>query len=383
MTKTGAETHVELARTLAERCGARPSPGGEKAFADAILARMRADGLLSVVVPETFGGPGLGVGDVARITFEIARHSGSAGLIYAMHMSQALSVVRHGSGPFFEDFQRRMVRDAMLIASGTSEKGVGGDIFGSICTVEATDAPGVLTVSKESPNISYIDHADAILVSANRMDAKGRKRQVLIAAEASGTEFSATREAQFMGMRGILNKPWVLTARFPEAAILDDQFPAIARATMTPSIQIFWAALWSGIAATALDRAKLFVTREMSDDGEVTPVVRHELTRLVDRHYAMNAIIRDAIGEYEKGGAGGMEFGPAARINRVKVVCSRLLNEICLGALGIIGIRGYATGGPYSLAEPLADALSAPIMVSNYRLSMNNAKIEGFVEETL
>ena len=73
----------------------------------------------------------------------------------------------------------------------------------------------------------------------------------------------------------------------------------------------------------------------------------------------------------------------AARINRVKVVCSRLLNEICLGALGIIGIRGYATGGPYSLAEPLADALSAPIMVSNYRLSMNNAKIEGFVEETL
>ena len=185
MTKTGAETHIELARTLAERCGARPSPGGEKAFADALLARMRADGLLSVVVPETFGGPGLGVGDVARITFEIARHSGSAGLIYAMHMSQALSVVRHGSGPFFEDFQRRMVRDAMLIASGTSEKGVGGDIFGSICTVEATDAPDVLTVSKESPNISYIDHADAILVSANRMDAKGRKRQLLIAAEAS------------------------------------------------------------------------------------------------------------------------------------------------------------------------------------------------------
>ena len=130
-----------------------------------------------------------------------------------------------------------------------------------------------------------------------------------------------------------------------------------------------------------LDRAKAYVARELDDKSEVTPVVRHALTRLIDRHYTMNALIRDAIAEYEAETKDGLGFGPAARINRLKVVASELLNEICQGALGILGIRGYATGGPYSIAEPLADALSAPIMVSNLRLSMNNAKIEGFIDE--
>jgi acyl-CoA dehydrogenase len=363
---------------------------------------MRADRLLAVVVPAEFGGPGLGVGATARIVFHVARVSGSAGLIYAMHMSQALSVVRHGRGAFFEDFQRRMVQDQILIASGTSEKGVGGDIFGSICSVEeaAAGGDGLLAVTKESPNISYVDHAGALLVSANRPTtksptAKGRRRQVLIVAEAGRTAFSASREAQFLGMRGILNKPWDFTARFPEAAIFAQDFPAIARATMTPSIQIFWAALWSGIAWTVLDRTKRFVGQELPEEGEVTPVMRHELTRLINRHYVMNALIRDAIAEYDAASAPanasadasraaqGLGFGLATRINRLKIVTSECLNEICQGAIGIGGIRGYATDGPYSLAEPLADALSAPIMVSNFRLAMNTAKLESLVDETL
>jgi acyl-CoA dehydrogenase len=57
------------------------------------------------------------------------------------------------------------------------------------------------------------------------------------------------------------------------------------------------------------------------------------------------------------------------------------LLEICTGALRLIGLRGYATSGPYTLAEALADALSAPIMVSNTRLVMNTAAIEPYVDE--
>ena len=378
-----AALYLDRATTLATRLGLKRRPGDEKAVADALLAQMRADGLLSVMVGEAFGGPGLSLTDTARITERIARVSGSAGLIYAMHMSQVLSVVRHGRGDFFEDFQRRMVRDQILIASGTSEKGPGGDIFTSICQVE-TAADGRLTGAKESPNISYLDHAGAILLTAMRPQPKGPARQVLIALEIRDVQIAVPYQGGFLGMRGILNQPVALTFSAPPEAVFPDLFAPIARRTMTPCIQILWAALWSGIAWAVLDKTKLFVHKEIGSDGEVAAIARHDLSALINRHYAMNAMIRDTISGYERDtGVGTIGFGQAAQINRLKICCADWLNEICSGALRLIGIRGYATGGPYSLAEPLSDALSAPIMVSNTRLMMNTAAIEAYVDEAL
>ena len=102
--------YLGLAASLTARVALKRRPGDEKPFADALLAQMKADGLMAVVVGPDHGGPGLGLPDVARITERIARQSGSAGLIYAMHMSQALSVVHHGRGPFFDALKRRMPR---------------------------------------------------------------------------------------------------------------------------------------------------------------------------------------------------------------------------------------------------------------------------------
>ncbi|MFK7880407.1 acyl-CoA dehydrogenase family protein [Roseobacter sp.] len=386
MTKTNSQDatrYLALSDNLVERAGVKPTPGGDKAFTDALISQMRTDKLLSVSVPPAFGGPGLELAEIARITFNVARQNGSAGLIYAMHMSQAMSVTAHGTGPFFAAFQHRMIDEQILIASGTSEKGPGGDIFTSICNVE-DQADGRLRIVKESPNISYIDNADAILVSANGTDEKGRTRQVLAVANVNREAFKAGRDTSFMGMVGILNRPWAFTVEFPRDAVFSEAFPAIARGTMTPVIQILWAALWSGLAWTALDRARTFVSKELEKDAETTQIARYELNRLTGQHHIMNSLIRSAMAEYkDRDAAADMGFSLSARINRLKVECSDIACRVCQGALMLIGIRGYATSGPYSVVEPVADALSAPIMVSNYRLSMNTAKIEGFVDETL
>lgn len=382
-TRPDPEDYLALARTLSDRIEVKPGPGRERAHCDALIAEMRASRLLAVCVPERLGGPGLDVGQIAAITHEIARQSGSAGLVYAMHMSQALSLSVHASGDWFDALQRRMLEDQLLIASGTSEKGPGGDILTSICQTE-TAGDGSLTVVKESPNISYIDHADLILVTANHTPPGGRRKQVLIAAEVDREAFEPGRDTSFMGMRGILNRPWKFTIRFAPEAILPADFGAVARQTMTPSIQIFWAALWSGIAWTALDRAKRFVTTEIPADAEIAPVAAHELTRLIDRHHMMNTMIRSAISAYEsRGEARDMGFGLSAQINRIKVNCSELGVGICTGALALIGIRGYALSGPYTLADTISDMLSGPIMVSNFRLTLNTARIERFVDEAL
>jgi acyl-CoA dehydrogenase len=374
---------VAIASSILERSGAKRSGNTEKAFTDALLAQARAEKLFSACVPTSFGGAGLGLADTARITERLARVSGSLGLIYAMHMSQLFSVVEHGKGAFFDAFLRRVVKDQILIASGTSEKGPGGDIFTSICLVE-TLGDGQLSITKESPNISYLDHAGAILVTANMAQAKGKPKQILAVVEMANIEKSSPYETEFLGMKGILNKPWKISGSFTNDAVFPVLFAPIARDTMTPTIQVLWAALWSGIAWGVLDKAKAFIGKEIPTDSDMLPVLHHELTRLINKHYLMNSMIRDAIAEYElpRGGQ-GLSFGPAARINRLKVEASEMLNQICQGALGLIGIRAYATGGPYSLATAVADAMSAPIMVSNYRLSMNNAKIEGYVDEGL
>ncbi len=380
---TSPEAYLEKAQTLSQRLSLKRQPGDEKPFADALLALMRADGLLSVVVPRSFGGPGLSLTQTARITERIARQSGSAGLTYAMHMSQVLSVVNHGRTGFFEDFQRRIVRDQILIASGTSEKGPGGDIFTSITTVDLTPE-GKLTGTKESPNISYLDHAGAILLTANMAQAKGPARQVLITLEMGNVQVSVPYKTGFMGMRGILNQPVILGFTAARDAVFPELFAPIARRTMTPSIQILWAALWSGIAWTVIDKTKSFIHTELSRNADVASLAHHDLSELINKHYAMNTMIRDVIAAYEADtGTDNIGFGPAAQINRLKICCSDWLNEICIGALRLIGIRGYASSGPYSLSEPLADALSAPIMVSNTRLVMNNAAIESYIDETL
>lgn len=372
---------VELSRTLGARLRVARHQVDEKAFADAILEQLRADRLLWCVAPRDRGGDGASIGDVARVTFNIARLSGSAGLIYAMHMSQALSVVRHGgASAFFASFLDRMVAKQAMVASGTSEKGVGGDIFGSLCCIE--EAPGGgLSLTKESPNISYLDHAEAVLVSAMRVQPNGRKAQVLIALEMDALDLRPGPEGVFIGMRGIQNRPYAFTARFDEAAIFADTYPVIARDTMTPSVHVFWAALWSGIASHALSKTKVFLAKDPPADDAAALVMRAELSRLIDKHYQMNAIIRDAIAEQDGSSAEAMGLVHTARLKRLKVVCSGLIEEICLGALGLVGMRGYAESGEYSLAEPLRDALSAKVMISNYRLLVGNAKIERFLEE--
>ena len=72
-----------------------------------------------------------------------------------------------------------------------------------------------------------------------------------------------------------------------------------------------------------------------------------------------------------------------ARNARMKIICSDLLQDICRGAMDIIGMGSYAVGSPFSMAELMSDALSAKLMVSNYRLAARNAKIERFLEEQI
>ena len=378
------DDYLSLARSLGDRLTVPQTLGGEHAFANDVIRQMRADRLMSVSVPQAFGGAGLGFDEIVRITHQVALTSTSAGLIYAMHMSQSLSAVCHaGQTPFFAEFQRRLASDQILIASGTTETGVGGDIFGSRCKVE--DGPGGgLTLTKDTPIMSYLDAAGAVLVTAIRTLPGGKPTQVLVCVDKARMEITPGRAMNLMGMRGIFNSGYHYAASFDESAIFPEDFAAIQRDTMTPTINILWAAVWSAIAKGTLDKAKAFLAKDKSAAGPITAVTQFTLSELIAKHHALNALIRDAMAEYATPAADLMAgMARTAHQARLKVVASELLLEICYGALGLIGMPAYSLEGPYSLAELFADALSAPLMVSNYRLTLRNAELERYIEETL
>lgn len=375
---------IGLASSLRERAGLDPA-ADVKAQTDALLRQMQQDRLIWAMAPAERGGFGATLADIASLTFQLAKTSGSLGLIYAMHGSQAYTMLRHGAGSaFLETLTDRLIAEQALVGSGTSEKGPGGNIFGSVCTVEEHE-DGTLSLSKDSPNISYLDHTAVVLVTAMRATAKpGKSQQVLVAAETARFKFEEGPDARMMGLQGILNRPYSFSGRFEPGAVFAEDYPRIASRTMTPVIHVLWAALWSGMAAHALEIGKAFVAKSPAA-GEGAELMRVELSRLANKHYMMNTLIRDSALDYDQAESvgGGLDLAATAKVKRLKVVCSELLEEICMGTLGVIGFAAYAETGKYSLSEIIRDSLSARVMISNNRLLLANSAIERFVEDKL
>lgn len=369
-----------VAQDLAEVLAGTQRQASQKEKTDAAIDWMREHRCMSILSPRTLGGLEASISETCNLIALVSGLSGSLGLIYSMHLSQALSLTRHFHGStYLENYVEEMSSEQHLIASATSEKGAGGDIFGSVCKIHREEDG--LSVSKEVPNISYVDLADALLVTANHHEIERKQSLVLVRKQESKVDAGFT--GSFMGMKGIYNASYSINAKFPEAAVFKDDFPVIARTTMTAGTQLMWAAVWSGIAHSALEKARIYIRKELKNAGDTRKQMNIVLSSLKNKQYIMNAIVADAVREFESAGTNVVGLQTSANLNRLKIVCSTLVNEICVGCLGICGLRGYSEGGPYSLSQEIGDALSGPLMVSNYRLLANNAEIENFVDESL
>src|SRR4029077_20953880 len=117
--------------------------------------------------PKEYGGMGLNVVQVARLCEALGQYCGSSGVIYAMHLIQTACVVHHAQqSAYFRDYLRQLVEAQRLMASATTEVGVGGDLRTSLCAVEVTGDSFHLT--KKAPVISYGEAADDILVTCRK-----------------------------------------------------------------------------------------------------------------------------------------------------------------------------------------------------------------------
>ena len=132
---------------------------------------------------------------------ELGRHCASTAMIWAMHQIQVACLARHAGGS--EEVARTLravVEEQLLLASITSEAGVGGDLRQSVAAV--TGAGNECTLTKRAPTVSYGLEADAYLVTARRSPDAASGDQVLVLVRRDQAALKPLAPWDTLGMRG-------------------------------------------------------------------------------------------------------------------------------------------------------------------------------------
>ncbi|WOH85531.1 acyl-CoA dehydrogenase family protein [Bradyrhizobium sp. BEA-2-5] len=346
--------------------------------ADTIEA-LKRERLLGVAIPVEHGGEELGTMEIAELIVQLAQACGSSAMIYAMHQIKTSSFVSHGGASDWHlAYMRRIAAEQLLMASATTEAGIGGNLRNSICAVEVAD--GRFSLTKEATVISYGRHADAILATARRAPDAASSDQVMVVIPADlNRTLERTSVWDTLGMRGTCSDGFHLVAHGDAAQIFPKPFSEIAAQSMLASSHIFWAATWFGIATDAFNRAQAFVkaAARKQADGNLPPGALR-LAEAAALLQEMKGHLTAAIDRFDaaKGNDDALSsIGFTAEINALKVAASEKAGAIVRLAMLVNGIVGYKNGTPFSVGRHLRDVSSAPLMISNDRILSNTATL--------
>ncbi len=366
------------ARTIAEEIAAPLADEVDRAarFPSEAIDALRDAGLLACMVPAHLGGQGATVGEVADVVAALGRACGSTAMVFAMHQIQVACLARHGGTALLDELLAAVARDGLLLASATTEIGVGGDVRTSTCAVERHD--GRFRLEKLAPVISYGMHADAVLATARRTPDSPPNDQVLVACRRPALELEATSGWDTLGFRGTCSLGFRLRAEDDEACILAAPYAEISSRTMLPTSHVLWAAVWLGLAGAATERARAHVRAEARKRPGTTPPAAVHLAELVAVHQELDDLVHGAARRCDEAAddpdvLDGMAF--ALSMNALKVSASRLVVDVANRALGVCGMAGYRNDSAVSIGRILRDAHGAAVMIHNDRVNANNAQM--------
>lgn len=342
--------------------------------------------LLSCYVPAEFGGMGLSATEVGRICEALAAFCGSTAMVFAMHQIQVACIVHHAlSSSYFRAYVADLVEHQYLLASATTELGIGGDVRSSKCAVIIEGDK--FTLDKQAPVISYGEHADGILVTARKSATAGPSDQVHVLARRENTKLTRLSGWDTLGFRGTCSLGFSLSTSGDVAQIIPVPYAEIHTKSMHPFSHSVWSSLWLGIASDAVQKARNFVRGEARKTPGVMPPSALRLAEVDAVLFTMRGGVYQAIAEYQEmltagdDSAFASNFGFAIRMNNLKVTSSTLIVDIVGKAMLICGINGYRNDSPHSLGRQLRDAYGAALMVNNDRILGQSSTIQIVLRE--
>jgi acyl-CoA dehydrogenase len=336
---------------------------------------LKAERLMGVMIRPEFGGEGATLTEIADICAILGQACAATAMTYAMHQIQIASLADYAVGSaWHEAFQKRICDEQLLIASATSEAGIGGNLRNSLCAAEVEG--DIVRLTKDATVISYGADADAIMVTSRRHAEAAHSDQVATIFLKDQYALEQTSKWDTLGMRGTCSDGYIFKAEAPAEQILPRPFAEIAAQSMLAVSHLLWGALWYGIAADAVARSQSFVKAAARKSPGQVPPGALRLAEASSLLQLVKANVVAGLKQFEgcKGDSdalNAMSFSVA--MNNVKIGTSQTILTIINHCMLICGIAGYKNGTPFSLGRHLRDAHSAQLMISNDRILGNTS----------
>src|SRR5436189_4935282 len=163
------EHHEDLRRAVRDLCEAFPDAywrelDAARAYPDAFVKALTDAGYLAALIPESYGGSGLGIGEAAIILEEINRSGGNSGACHAQMYTMG-TLLRHGSDAQKREYLPKIAADELrLQAFGVSEPTTGSDT--TQLKTMAVRKGDKYVVRGQKIWISRAEHSDLLLLIA-------------------------------------------------------------------------------------------------------------------------------------------------------------------------------------------------------------------------
>jgi acyl-CoA dehydrogenase len=344
-------------------------------FPEEAVNAMKAERLLGVQIPLRFGGEGASTEELAEICVILGQACAASAMVFAMHQIKVSSLVEHGAeSPWHMDFMRELAARQLLVASATTEGGIGGNMRNSICAIEVDG--DTCRLAKDATVISYGAHADVIMVTSRAHENAASTDQVMTVFRHGQYSLEKTVSWDTLGMRGTCSDGFLFKGEAPAVQIFPKPFAEIAAQSMLANSHLLWSAVWYGIAADAVLRAQAFVRAAARKAPGSQPPGALRLAEAASLLQLLKANILSGLKVYADAKADPDQLSSMAfsiAMNNVKLASSETILVIINQAMIVCGIMGYKNGTPYSLGRHLRDAHSAQLMISNDRILGNTS----------
>lgn len=332
--------------------------------------------LLSCGLPSELGGQGFRIAELAVIARALGAACSAAGMVFAMHQTQALVLAKYArSGPA-AGVARSIAANQLLIASATTESTTGGDLGSSTCAIVSEG--DVVLLEKNAPVISYAEQADYIGATARRHPDAAKNDQVLLLCPAGDTELKRTSTWDTMGFRGTCSPGYLLSARTSPANLIPADYASILATTMLPASHTLWASVWLGIADAAYAKARTVVRQAARKAPDKTVPQASVLADLTVTHQSFESMVLHEVLRYQslaESGADEATISFTVAMNNLKIAASTAVIDVVTDALKIVGLNGYREDHASTMGRLLRDAFGPQLMVSNERIRVNNANL--------
>ncbi|MEO3783702.1 acyl-CoA dehydrogenase family protein [Actinocorallia sp. B10E7] len=353
------------------------------------LEALRESELMGLLVPERYGGLGLGLAEFAAVARELSGACLSTGLIWAMHQQQVTAISSAGEESLKDRLLPRVAAGGVYLASVTSERGKGGHLLSARQAV-VQDERGLL-VERDAPVVTGVSAADGFLITMRSGPDAPESSVSLVYVDRAQAEIEITGTWDPMGMRATDSRAAVIRAVVPSDQVVGGPggFREIALHPFVTAGHIGWAACWLG-AAHALFRRFVAMLRSPKHRkgfalGEDLFGVRLARVRLLlDTVSAYLARVLQEAEELDRTGRDPEDPAFQLHVNGLKVIASEQLHEAVDQLMTLVGLRhGYLRNPDFPLERVFRDLRSASMNYANDRLLVANGWLAALDREVV